>query len=239
MVKKKEAPRSRLRRLVRGLFWLLFGTVMTSILPVLVFRWLPPPTSSFMLQTYFQQGLREPRKIDYHWVDYQAISPYMALAVVAAEDQKFPQHEGFDFKSIKQALDDRAQGKPLRGASTISQQVAKNLYLWPGRSLLRKGLEAWLTLMLEALWTKQRILEIYLNIAELGDKTYGVEAASRRFFGKSASRLNREEAALLAAVLPNPVLYRVDAPSQKVRRRQRWILKQMRQLGGIAYLEGL
>jgi monofunctional biosynthetic peptidoglycan transglycosylase len=163
----------------------------------------------------------------------------MALAVVAGEDQRFPAHWGFDFRAIQQVLEDKAQGKALRGASTISQQVAKNLFLWHGRSLLRKALEAWFTVLLELLWPKQRILEVYLNIIELGEQTFGVEAASRRFFNKSAQQLRPEEAALLAAVLPNPLYYRVNAPSAYVRERQSWILRQMRQLGGIDYLDEL
>ncbi len=234
-----KTPRSLLKKLARGFFWCVFGAVLLSLLLVAVLRWLPPPTSSFMLQASLQEWPQNKVDIRYEWVDYENISPYMALAVVAAEDQKFPLHEGFDIESIKKALNDKAQGKPLRGASTISQQVAKNLYLWPGRNLFRKALEAWFTLVLEAFWSKQRILEIYLNIAELGEHTFGVEAASQHFYGKSAVQLTREEAALLAAVLPNPRLYRVDAPSKRVRQRQRWILKQMRQLGGPAYLSGL
>lgn len=216
--------------------------VAFSILLIAMFRWLSPPLSSLMVQRYLQNiGSREDDQpiIRYEWVAYEAISPEMALAVVAGEDQHFPEHWGFDFGAIRSALTDSADGKTLRGASTISQQVVKNLYLWQGRSWLRKGLEAWFTLWLEVLWPKQRILEVYLNIAELGRDTYGVEAASRRFFRKSALNLNRREAALLAAVLPNPLIYRVDAPSAHVRERQSWILKQMRQLGGPSFLETL
>ena len=220
---------------------LVFSIV--SILGVLLFRWAPPPTSSLMIQRYLEGTVAEGQDgaptIRYVWTSYDDISPYMALAAVAGEDQKFPLHGGFDFDAIAQALRDRARGKPLRGASTISQQVAKNLYLWPGRSLVRKGLEAWVTMLIEILWSKRRILEIYLNIVELGDYTFGVEAASRRFFHKPAANLNRQEAALLAAVLPNPLYYRVDAPSHYVRGRQAWILRQMRQLGGFRYLEDL
>jgi len=216
--------------------------VLISLGLVLIFRWLPPPTSSVMIQRYFQNNEAKQSAapaIRYRWIAYENISPYAALAVVAGEDQKFAVHGGFDFAAIKQALEDKLAGKTLRGASTISQQVAKNLYLWPGRSLLRKGLEAWFTMLLEMLWSKQRILEVYLNIAELGEQTFGVEAASWRFFSKSARQLNREEAALLAAVLPNPRYYRVDAPSSYIRRRQAWILQQMHQLGGVHYLNSL
>jgi len=216
--------------------------VIGSVLLVLLLRWVPPPTSSLMIQRHFQGlGVKQQGNmaIHYRWVPFKAIAPPMALAVIAAEDQKFLGHRGFDFGSIKQALEDQAQGKRLRGASTISQQVAKNLFLWPGRSYLRKGLEAWFTLLMETLWPKQRILEVYLNIAELGEHTFGVEAASQRFFGKSAAQLSPQESVLLAAVLPNPLSYRADAPSAYIRKRQDWILRQMGQLGGIGYLDNI
>ena len=170
------------------------------------------------------------------WVPGTEISPHVALAVVAAEDQRFPDHWGLDPEAIGDALEEGRQGGRKRGASTITQQVAKNLFLWPGHSYVRKALEAGLALSLEALWSKERILEVYLNIAEFGDGVFGVEAASRRFFGKPASGLTREESALLAAVLPSPRRFRVDRPSAYVRTRQAWILKQMDQLGGPAFL---
>jgi len=227
-------------RLLRFASSLVLFFMVASIVLVLPLRWLAPPTSSFILQRALQAAQAgSPADIHYHWIPYRAISPHMKLAAIAGEDQKFPLHGGFDFTAIRRALEDKARGQPLRGASTISQQVAKNLYLWPARSLLRKGLEAWFTMLLELLWPKQRILEIYLNIVELGEHTFGVEAASRRFFRKSAGTLNRQEAALLAAVLPNPSIYHVAAPSAKVRNRQAWILRQMRQLGGSRYLDQL
>jgi monofunctional biosynthetic peptidoglycan transglycosylase len=159
--------------------------------------------------------------------------------VVAAEDQKFPLHHGFDFKQIDKALQDRERGKHVRGASTISQQVAKNLFLWPGQSWFRKGLEAGITVLIELAWSKQRILEVYLNVAEFGRGTFGVQAASRRFFHKDASHLTRADAALLAAVLPAPNRFRVDAPSNYVKRRQGWIQRQMASLGDTPYVQGL
>lgn len=220
------------------MLWSLVIFVLLSLLLVLPLRWWPPLSSSFMMQRQWQSlGTEDGHEhIAYVWVPYERISPHMALAVVASEDQKFPSHNGFDIDAIRQVWTRREDDKPLRGASTISQQVAKNLYLWPARSLFRKALEAWFTLLLEALWPKQRILEIYLNIVELGEHTFGVEAASQHFFGKPATQLNRQEAALLAAVLPNPRLFRVDKPSAHVRQRQQWILRQMRQLGGPGYL---
>lgn len=155
----------------------------------------------------------------------------MKLAVIASEDQKFPEHEGFDFESINQALEDRERGRRVRGASTISQQVAKNMFLWPRQSWFRKGLEAYFTLLIEVLWPKQRILEVYLNIAEFGKGIYGVGAASQVFFGKPAAQLNSYDAALLAAVLPSPRRMRVNAPSPYVRSRQEWIVAQMQRMG--------
>ena len=155
------------------------------------------------------------------------ISPWMALAVIASEDQKFPEHWGFDVHAIQQVLDNDGSER-MRGASTLSQQTAKNLFLWDGRSWVRKGLEAGLTVGLETVWTKRRILTVYLNIAEFGN--VGVEEASQRYFHKPASRLSMAEAALLAAVLPNPIRFRADAPSGYI--RQQWIMRQMRQLGG-------
>ena len=203
---------------------------------VLPFAWLPPPASSIMLQ---QPRSGTAPAYRYQWTPYAAISPNLALAVIAAEDQRFADHFGFDLTEIQQALRDYWQGKRLRGASTISQQVAKNLYLWPGRSPLRKGLEAWFTMWIELLWSKRRILEVYLNIAQFGVGVFGAGSASQQYYGKSAAELSAEQAALLAAALPGPALYRVDQPSPYMRQRQQWILKQMRQLGGISYLDKL
>ena len=163
----------------------------------------------------------------------------MAIAAIAAEDQRFPTHNGFDIEAINAAIRDAENGANLRGASTLSQQVAKNLFLWPGGGFVRKGIEAWLTILIELIWNKQRILEMYLNIAQFGDRTFGVEAASQQFFQLSARDLTAEDAALLAAVLPGPELYSVEAPSWEVLDRQSWILSQMSQLGGSAYLQQL
>ena len=231
-------PRTWLQRSVRVVLWLLGGCVAASLLLVLVLRWLPIPFSSVMAQHWVQatwQGVTFQRA----WVPWSDLAPEVALAVLAAEDQRFPEHYGFDFIEMQKALEAHADGGTLRGASTISQQTAKNLFLWPGRSWLRKGLELWFTALLELLWPKQRILEVYLNIAEFGVFTFGVEAASQRFFHKPASALSASQAALLAAVLPNPRRYRVDKPSPLVLERQRWIEQQMRQLGGTAYLRRL
>ena len=168
--------------------------------------------------------------LDYEWTDWASIGSSMPIAVVASEDQKFPAHFGFDLASIRDAIGDSQNGARLRGASTISQQVAKNLFLWNGRSFVRKGIEAYFTVLIELSWPKRRILEVYVNVAELGPGIFGIGAASRRFFAKSPSTLNDPEAALLAAVLPSPKRLHADRPSAYVRERQAWILRQMRRL---------
>ncbi|MBP6597457.1 MAG: monofunctional biosynthetic peptidoglycan transglycosylase, partial [Arenimonas sp.] len=164
------------------------------------------------------------------------LSPHLPIALVAAEDQKFPQHRGFDLDAIDKALDSNARGGRVRGGSTISQQTAKNLFLWSGGGYFRKGLEAWYTLLIEAMWPKRRILEVYANIAEFGDGVYGAEAAAQQYFGKPASDLSAAEAARLAAVLPNPKKYNAEHPGPYVQRRAAWIQRNVRNLGGPGYL---
>lgn len=213
-----------IRRLVRWLALGCAGVVAASVLAVALLRWVDPPTSAFMLRA----SLAHPDEaIRHRWADLEEISPFAAVAVIAAEDQLFPFHSGFDLDSIREAAERNTRSRRVRGASTISQQVAKNLFLWPGPSWLRKGLESWFTLWIEALWPKRRILEVYLNSAEFGRGVWGVEAASRRYFGKPAARLDRAEAALLAAVLPSPKRLRAAEPSAYLRQRQDWVLWQM------------
>jgi len=216
------------RRLLKWTALLALAWIALTATPVLMLRWFDPLTSAFML--------RDPNPTRYEWVDFNRISPNAALAVIAAEDQQFPYHFGFDLKSIREAALQNGHRKRVRGASTITQQVAKNLFLWSGRSYVRKGMEAWFTMLIEAAWPKQRILEMYLNIAEMGRGVYGVEAAAQKFFRKPAARLTRAEAATLAAVLPNPRRFRADRPSRYVAARRDWILGQMRMLGGRTYL---
>ena len=199
--------------------------VALSVLLVLPLRWLDPTTTAFMLQ---DDSGRVP--VLFEWVSWDELGAAAALAVVAAEDQKFVDHSGLDVDSIVDSIHEARDGGRLRGASTISQQVTKNLFLWSGRSWARKGLEAYLTMVAEVCLPKRRLLEIYLNIVELGPGIYGVGAASDFYFGKSPAALNDAEAALLAAVLPNPHAMRVDRPSAYVRERQRWILTHMRRL---------
>ncbi len=219
------ASRKTRRRPGRWLAGIILGPVAITVLLVLPLRWLPPFTSSFMLITRFSAP-SDAGALRYDWVARRQISLRAAQAVLAAEDQKFFTHHGFDFASIRRAVEHNQRSQRTRGASTLSQQLAKNLYLWPERSWLRKGLEVWFTAWLELLLPKNRILELYLNIAQFGPTVFGVEAASRLYYGKSAARLNRNEAALLAAVLPNPVRMRVANPSVYVRRRQAWIMGQ-------------
>ena len=222
--------------------WVAFAALacmLVGLLAVLALRWINPPTSAFMLQARMQAAREHERgyRTHYAWASLEQISPNAAIAVIASEDQQFPFHAGFDLHSIREAVRSNASGKRVRGASTITQQVAKNLFLWPGHSYLRKGIEAGLTVLIEALWPKERILEMYLNIAEFGPGIYGVEAAAHAFFHKPAAHLTPSEAALLAAVLPNPRVLHVERPSNYVRSRQEWILGQMRQLGGASYLQ--
>jgi monofunctional biosynthetic peptidoglycan transglycosylase len=212
-----------------------------TVASVIAMRWIDPPTTAFMVRdrAIALFSAEKGYEFRHEWRDWDQISRYAALAIVAAEDQRFLQHNGFDFKQIDKALADRERGRRVRGASTISQQVAKNLFLWPGQSWFRKGLEAGITVLIELAWPKQRILEVHLNVAEFGRGTWGIQAASRRYFRKDASRLTRAEAALLAAVLPSPRRFRADAPSAYVRKRQAWIERQMVALGGKGYIAGL
>lgn len=219
-----------LRRLL-GLFTrAAVGFLVLTVVLVLPLRWLPPLTSSFMLQNWVAQRSLS-AEVRYDWVSRDQISRRAALAVMAAEDQKFFSHAGFDIESIRKVWKRNGRSRKIRGASTISQQVAKNLWLWPDRSWFRKGLEAWFTLWVELLWPKERILEVYLNIAQFGPHVFGVEAAGRLYFRKPAAVLSEPEAALLAAVLPSPSMYRVRNASRYTTRRQAWIQWQARRLG--------
>jgi len=229
------------RRLLRWLGLAVLGWLALSWLAVLVLRFVPPATSAVMLERRAGAWLHGERdfRLRQQWVPWSQVSPWVPLAMVAGEDQHFPYHHGFDFGAIQQAIDAADEGRRLRGASTISQQTAKNLFLWEGRSYLRKALEAYFTVLIEATWPKRRILEVYMNIAELGDGIYGVDAASRAYFHRPPAQLGPEQAARLAAVLPSPRRLHADRPSAYVQRRADWIERQMRQLGGPAYLRQL
>jgi len=207
---------------------------------LLVFRWAPIPTSAFIFhQNYLAKNSPETyEKASYEWVDWEDISPQLAIAVIASEDQRFPTHWGVDTIELKKALNSSRKKGP-RGASTITQQLAKNLFLWGGRSYTRKVLEAAMSVSIEMVWPKKRILEVYLNVAQFGDAIFGAKEASRQLFDIEAKDLNRQQAAMLAAVLPKPAISNVNDPRPALKKRQQWILKQMKQLGGLNYLKQL
>jgi monofunctional biosynthetic peptidoglycan transglycosylase len=230
--------RSFARRWLRRLLAAVVAFVAITWLVVLVLRVVPPPTSAYRVErriSHAWHGYHEFR-IRHQWVPWSRIAPVAPLAMVAGEDQTFPFNHGFDIASIRSAIDEAEAGGRLRGASTITQQTARNLFLWSGGGFFRKGLEAYFTVLIDITWPKRRILEVYANIAELGDGIYGVEAAAQAYFHEPASRLSPHQAALLAAVLPDPRDWHADRPSAYVQRRAAWIERQMRQLGGVAYV---
>jgi monofunctional biosynthetic peptidoglycan transglycosylase len=227
---KKRPIWKQCLRVVAGV---MLAGLAASILVVVVLRFVPVPGSALMVERRVGSWFGAAPYVARHtWVPLEEIAPSMGLAVIAAEDQNFPEHFGFDWQAIEKAMAHNEHSRRKRGASTVSQQTAKNLFLWESRSWVRKGFEVYFTLLLETAWSKKRILEVYLNIVEFGDGVYGVEAASRKFFGKSAKALRPMDAALLAAVLPNPRKFRADAPSAYLRGRQGWIREQMAKLGG-------
>lgn len=227
-------------RLKRVLIRFIIFFFASSIGAVILFKFVPVPFTATMLSRKIDAiADGKNSKIYYDWTPYSAISKEAPLAVVAAEDQLFPEHMGFDFKSMNTAFERNMKGKKIRGASTISQQVAKNVFLWQTRSYIRKAIEVYFTVLIELIWGKQRILEVYLNVAEMGDMTFGVEEASKRYFGKSAMNLTRDQAARIAAVLPSPRKWSINKPGPYVSRRTGQIARQMRALGGPAYLNNL
>jgi len=228
----------RVRRIIGLLVKVSLGFLALSILAVVVLRFMAPPFSALMVERRIGSWFGEGKySSSYQWVGLEKIAPVMGAAVIASEDQNFPDHYGFDLAAIQRAMGHNERSSRTKGASTLTQQTAKNLFLWSSRSWLRKGVEAYFTVLLETLWGKRRILETYLNIVEFGDGIYGVEAAAQHYFRKPASRLNSEEAALLAAILPNPRRYKVKDPGPYVRERQQWILQQMDQLGGTSLVK--
>lgn len=239
-----ETAPPRRRRWLRWMLWAPVLAVIASVLQVAILRFVDPPLSAFMIARQLEawsEGERDFR-IAYDWRDADEISQNLPLALVAAEDQRFPEHEGFDFEAIEKARKNNAKGRKIRGASTISQQLAKNLFLWRGTGWtrwMRKGLEVWYTVLIEAMWPKERILEVYANVIEYGDGVYGAQAAARTYFRKDAAKLTAAESARMAAVLPNPRKYSVAKPGPYVQRRARAIERQMRYLGGPAYLKEL
>lgn len=219
----------------------LLGVVGGALFAMMIlFSFLPVPYSAYMVEQKVGHLLQGERyEIKKTWVSLDNIAWQMQMAVIAAEDQKFDRHFGFDLEAIQLAIARNAKSTKMRGGSTISQQTVKNMFLWHGQSWIRKGLELPLTFMLENLWSKERILEVYLNIAEFGEGIFGVEAAAKQFFKKSAKELTLQESALLAASLPNPNVYKVNRPGATMRKRQAWIVRQVEALGGQRYLEKL
>jgi len=261
IMNKKHTEPSRRVTLLSLSKWLLLGLLPTLMLKFLrlfkwvfiiiiifyfalliVFRWLPLPTSAFIWNQN-QLAAHAPKiykPARYEWINWEDISPEIALAVMTAEDQRFPNHWGIDTIELRKVISDAYHRKStIRGASTLTQQLAKNLFLWNGRSYKRKVLEAFIAISLEMVWSKKRILEVYLNVAQFADVTFGVKASCKRLFRKVPKDLTREEAAYLAAVLPTPAKSDIHNPSKSLKKRQRWILKQMKQLGGVSYLKKL
>ena len=222
------------------LFWkLCLVLFLMSVLWVMAYRWLDPPVTLHMLSKRSEPSPKTEKVevINYRFVELEEMSVQLPLAVIASEDQLFLVHSGFDFKAIKLAFQRNMSSKKTMGGSTISQQVAKNVFLWHGRSYIRKGIEMYFTFLIELLWGKERIMEVYLNIAEMGDHVFGVHAASQKYFKTTPDKLGRQQAALLAAVLPNPIRYSAARPSGYTLRRRRNIVRNMNRLGGSKFIE--
>jgi monofunctional biosynthetic peptidoglycan transglycosylase len=243
----RRGPR-RGGRLRRALLYGVLGSLVLVVLfvaatagPVLLLRELPPPISAFMVRAHFSDPATGEacNEVEYRWVPRERISGYLPRAIVLAEDQRFLLHEGFDFKSIRRALKEREQSGRVRGASTLTQQLAKNLFLWPGRSWTRKGLEVWFTVWIEKTWSKRRILEVYMNVAQFGPCVFGAEAAARRYFEVEAADLDEEQAALLATVLPNPKKLRAWNPGPYARQRRQEVLDLLELHANAHFLRGL
>lgn len=230
----KNAQPSLLFRLWRFTWKLMLGFFVLSISSVLLFRWIPVPVTPLMLIRCVQQKMDgKPITLKKSWEPLDKLAPDLQLAVVCSEDQNFLRHHGFDYEAIEKALDYNDNHKRKRGASTISQQTAKNVFLWPGRSWVRKGLEVYFTFLIECCWNKERIMTVYLNVIEMGDGIYGAEAASKECFHKTAHTLNKSECATIAAVLPNPLKFNAAHPDAYIQARRMWILNQMGLWGGV------
>lgn len=208
--------------------------IIISIVSVLIFKWVKVPITPLMIIRDIEQ-LKKDKGVtmEHDWVSLEEISPKLQLAVVCSEDQNYLKHFGFDIDAIKKAMKENEEGKRFRGGSTITQQTAKNVFLWQGRSYVRKVLEAWFTLLIEVFWSKERIMEVYLNSIEMGKGIYGAEAAAQHWFHKSAKQLTKDEAAAIAAILPNPLVFKANPPSQYISNRKIWIKKQMSYWGNI------
>ncbi|MEJ2883041.1 monofunctional biosynthetic peptidoglycan transglycosylase [Pedobacter sp. GR22-6] len=241
MARQKKTIRSGsrptlLRRLTEIATKIFIWFLLVSVLWVLVYRFVNPPITLLMIQRNMERNSEGKKsRMDKKWVDFEDISDNMKRAAVSAEDQLFLKHLGFDLKAIEKAFAENKNSKKVKGGSTISQQTAKNVFLWPGRSWLRKGFEAYFTLLIELLWSKERILEVYLNVIEMGDGIYGAEAAAQSYFGKSCTKLSRSQAALIAACFPNPRRWTPRRPTQYIKHRQYLIMRNMRRLGPLDF----
>lgn len=241
MAKRKTKATNPTKQRLFKRIGLIMGKVLlwfflVTVIWVLAYRFINPPVTLLMIQRNWERKAADkPGKIEKKWVKFEDISDNMKRAAVSAEDQLFLQHMGFDIKAIEKAYASNAKGKKVKGGSTISQQTAKNVFLWPGRSYIRKAFEAYFTLLIELLWSKERILEVYLNVIEMGDGIYGAEAASQAYYHKSCSNLNRSEAALIAACFPNPLRWTPKKPTGYIRHRQYLIMRNMKRLGPLDF----
>lgn len=226
-----------IKKIFRFFFKITLWFFIISIGLTIIYRFIPVPLTSLMVIRLWEQAWDEKKDVRLYkdWVSMDNISKNMPQAVYAAEDQMFLEHNGFDWKAMENAWEKNKRGKRIKGASTISQQTAKNVFLWPSRNLIRKGLEAYFTFLIETLWTKERIMEVYLNVIEMGPGIYGIEAASQTFYNRPASKLTRQQAAMIAAVLPNPIRWSPARPTGYIRGRQSWILRQMNNLAPIGF----
>lgn len=217
-----------IKKIFRIVLKIIGGLFLLSIFMVLLYKWVPVPFTPLMAIRYFENPDEE---IHHDWVPMEEISRHLQLAVITSEDQNFVKHHGFDFEAIEKAIENNKKGRRVRGASTISQQTAKNVFLWPSRNWFRKGLETYFTFLIEMLWSKERILEVYLNTVEMGKGVYGAQAAAQFWFHKDAENLTAYESAAIAAVLPNPRHYRANPPSGYIQQRKNWIVRQMQYYG--------
>lgn len=224
------------QKLKRWFFKAIVIFIITSILTVILFKWVPVPFTPLMLIRNIEQWTKgTSATFTHNWVSMDKISPNLAKAVIVSEDQKFFEHFGFDVEAIEKAYEGNKKGKKIKGGSTITQQTAKNVFLWPQRSYVRKGFEVYFSFLIEVFWSKQRIIEVYLNSIEMGDGIYGAEAASQHWFRKSAKKLSTYEAASIAAILPNPRKYKAVRSSNYVERRKNWIIRQMGYFGPLNF----
>jgi len=226
------------KRILKYIFKICFGLFIASIALVIVFKWLPVPVTPLMVIRSFQKPEGSTNSYWKHdWVPLKEISPNLQLAVICSEDQNFLKHNGFDVKAIEKAYENNKKGKRIKGASSISQQTAKNVFLWPQRSWLRKGLETYFTFLIEFFWSKERIMEVYLNSIEMGPGVYGAEAASQYWFNTKAKNLNKDQASAIAAILPSPLRYKAKPASKFIQGRKNWIQMQMGFFGPLNYDE--